>query len=154
MIGHFDFDARLAVCKTCEFWQGACLKSHVLRGDLGCPVRKFDGVNGAGYMDDVPVQMPQMPESTGCTGCGADGDLQPMSWQEVVRHLMEAGKVWRAAGYPLTPDKAYIERINTCKTCVKGQYKWFQCRHCKCLVYTKAKVATEDCPYGLWPKLS
>jgi hypothetical protein len=155
MIERSVFYARLATCKPCPFWKGACLKGHVLQGTLGCPIKKFAGIEGVGYMEDLPVPTPEMPEAGGCATCGAtDGDLAPMTWPEVVRHLMEAGKKWREAGYPLTPDKAYVERINTCKTCSKGQYKWFQCRHCKCLIYTKAKLASEDCPYGLWPKLS
>jgi hypothetical protein len=53
----------------------------------------------------------------------------------------------------LLSGRAYAERIQACKTCAKGQYVYFQCRHCRCVVYTKAKLPGEDCPYGLWPKL-
>lgn len=154
MIERTVFYSRLETCKTCEFWRGACLKGHVLQGTLGCPVKKFEGVLGVGYMEDIPVP-PQMPSTGGCATCGAtDGDLAPLTWIEVVNHLIESGKKWREAGYPLTPEPAYSQRLNVCKTCPKGQYKWFQCRHCKCIVYSKAKLASEDCPYGLWPKLS
>lgn len=60
---------------------------------------------------------------------------------------------WKKAGFPTVDGQPYVERIRTCKDCPKGQYQWFQCKHCKCVIYTKAKVATEDCPFGLWPKL-
>jgi len=155
MIGRTHFYDRLAVCKTCEFWQGACLKGHVLQGSLGCPVRKFEGVEGAGYMEDMPLPTPELPQpgAPGC--CGAvEGDLQPLSWVAVWKHLAESMRAWQKSGYALTPAEAYTRRIDICKACPKGEYRWYQCRHCKCIVYSKAKLATEVCPHGLWPKLS
>lgn len=155
MIEKTVFYARLEQCKTCEFWRGACLKGHILQGTLGCPIKKFEGIQGVGYMEDLPVPTPEMPEIRGCATCGAtEGELKPLTWIEVVNHLVVAGKAWREAGFPLTPEPAYSQRIATCKGCPSHQYKWFQCRHCRCIVYSKAKLATEDCPFGHWPKLS
>ena len=71
---------------------------------------------------------------------------------EVVQHMLSAVAAWRKAGCALLSGPAYDERIAACKTCAKGQYVFFQCRHCRCVVYTKAKLPGEDCPYGLWPR--
>jgi hypothetical protein len=153
MIGRSIFYERLLVCKACEFWRGACLKGHVLQGTLGCPLKKFEGVAAAGYMDDLPVPTPELPavSATGCCGQVPEGDIKPMSWGEVWRHLVTAMEDWKKAGYPVVTGEVYTERTSTCKACV--QYQWFQCKMCKCVIYTKAKLATEDCPIGLWPKV-
>lgn len=155
MIGRSTFYERLPVCKACDFWRGVCLKGHVLQGTLGCPLKKFPGVDAAGYMDDLPVPTPELPavSATGCCGQVPEGDIKPMSWGEVWRHLMVAMEDWKKAGFPVVSGEAYVNRIRTCKACPKGQYQWFQCKNCKCVIYTKAKLATEDCPFGLWPKL-
>lgn len=155
MIERTIFYRRLVVCKTCEFWRGTCLKGHALQGPLGCPLKKFEGVNGLGYMDDLPVPTPELPaiSTNGCCGQATEGDLKPMSWGEVMRHLFQAVKEWRAAGYSVVDGDTYRKRIEICRHCPKKQYQWFQCKHCGCVIYTKAKLATEDCPYGLWPKL-
>ena len=153
MIARTVFYARLAICKECEFWRGACLKAHKLQGALGCPVKKFEGVDGVGYMEDIPVPVPEHPAvgASGCCGAGNPGDeIKPMSWIEVWHHLMAAMQDWRKAGFPIVSSEVYSKRVNTCKACPKGQYQWFQCKNCKCVVYTKAKLATEDCPLGLW----
>jgi hypothetical protein len=154
MIDRTTFYQRLPVCKACEFWRGACLKGHVLQGTLGCPLKKFEGIQGVGYMDDLPVPTPELPaiSANGCCGPVPEGELKPMSWGEVWRHLMAAMEDWKKAGFPVVPGEAYVERVNVCKSCPKGQYQWFQCKHCRCVIYTKAKLATEDCPFGLWPK--
>jgi len=155
MIDSPTFYHRLATCKACDLWRGACLKGHVLQGTLGCPLKKFEGIQGVGYMDDLPVPTPELPavSSQGCCGAAVDGELAPLTWGEVWRHLMVSVAEWQKAGYPTVNGEAYVQRINTCRGCPKGQYQWFQCKHCKCIVYSKAKLATEDCPYGLWAKL-
>lgn len=132
------------------------MKGHVLQGSLGCPLRKFEGVDGAGYMEDLPVPMPELPRpgAPGCCGGAPEDVLKPLTWAEAWKHLNESIAKWRAAGNPLTPPEAYAKRLVICMACPKGQYRWFQCRHCKCLVHTKAKLATETCPYGLWLWLS
>ena len=130
------------------------MKGHVLQGSPGCPVKKFEGVDGTGYMDDLPVPTPELP-AVGASGCcgHADGELKPMGWPEVWRHFQQAMADWKKSGFQLTEPADYVKRIQVCRDCPKKQYQWFQCRQCKCIVYTKAKLATETCPYGLWPKL-
>lgn len=155
MIDRTVFYARLAVCKQCKFWNGVCLKGHVLQGSLGCPVQKFEGVEGAGYLIDVPVPNAELPAISGTGCCGkTDGELKPLTWGEVWRHLMASVEIWRKEGFPVVSAEVYVNRIRICKECPKGQYQWFQCKHCQCIVYSKAKLATEDCPYKLWPQLS
>lgn len=153
MIDRSVFYARLELCKVCEFWKGACLKGHVLQGSLGCPVQKFEGVAGSGYMEDMPVPVPETPPEggTGCCGSKAEGDIKPLSWVSVWQHLAKSIHEWKTAGYPLTPAELYLERLRICKDCPSSEYRWFQCRQCKCIVYTKAKLATEVCPHGFWP---
>jgi len=150
MIQRDIFYTRLSICKQCEFWRGACLKGHVLQGSLGCPLKKFEGVDAVGYMDDIPVPTPELPavSSSGCCGAKPEGDLLPMSWGEVWRHLLKAMEEWKKAGFPLTPPELYSKRITTCKKCT--EYQWFQCKQCRCLVLTKAKLLTEACPIGKW----
>lgn len=55
-----------------------------------------------------------------------------------------------AAGLPLLDGKAYSDRTVICKACV--QYTHFQCQQCRCFAMVKAKLATETCPLGYWPK--
>ncbi len=86
----------------------------------------------------------------GC--CQPEGDLVPLSMGEVVRHLMHSVEEWKNGGFPLVSESAYVERTRTCKIC--DDYKWFQCKQCRCIIYSKAKLATEKCPRGLWRKLS
>lgn len=154
MIERTIFYARLAVCKQCEFWRGACLKGHVLQGSLGCPVNKFEGVEGAGNLVDVPVPTPELPAigGSGCCGASAEKEIAPMTWGQVWRHLMESMASWQKAGFPVVTADEYVARIRVCRNCPKGQYQWFQCKHCRCIVYSKAKLATEVCPFDLWPK--
>lgn len=155
MIDRTTFYRRLPICKACEHWRGACLKGHALQGPPGCPLKKFDGVDGTGHMDNLPTPTPELPavSASGCCGQVSDGNLKPLSWGEVWRHLTAAMVEWHRAGHPVVGGQPYAERINICRSCPKGQYQWFQCKHCKCIVYSKAKLATESCPHGLWPKL-
>jgi hypothetical protein len=152
MISHELFYRRLAVCKGCEFWQSVCLKGHPLQSPLGCPVRKFDPVDAAGYYPDTTVvKVPPTVEPAECCGKGrTDPELKPMSWQEAAAHLKESIKKWKEAGYPMLEGEAYEHRIVTCKNCPSQQFRWFQCRVCRCLIYTKAKLATESCPAKHW----
>jgi hypothetical protein len=152
-VTHVDapvFYARRAICLQCEFWRGVCLKGHALQGNLGCPLLKFEGMNGEGYLPDQPVPQPALPPA-GKLCCGAVEDLKPLTWPEVWKHLVKSTREWQAAGYPITPAELYRKRIRACKSCRQGQYQWFQCKHCKCVVYTKALLATETCPFKLWP---
>lgn len=144
MIARTTFYNRLTICQACEFWQGRCAKGHVLQGALGCPLKKFAGVDGVGYCVDKPV-----PPSAAPAPCCEDASgIKPMTAGEAVRHLTQAIKSWKDAGCPLTPSESYQRRISTCRSC--SQYQWFQCKQCRCVVYAKAKLATESCPLGFW----
>ena len=152
MIDRSVFYSRLSVCSTCAFWRGVCTKGHALNNTPGCPLKKFAGVQGADYLPDIPQPAPQLPKAgVGCCGAKGDGELEPLTWAQVWRHLMEALSKWQAAGYPTVASETYIERIRICQDCPQKQYQWFQCRHCRCIVFSKAKLATETCPFGLWP---
>lgn len=74
-----------------------------------------------------------------------------MGIKEIFEHMIAAERKWREAGYPVVPPEVYHHRLRICRACPKGQYQWFQCKHCRCVVYSKAKLATEDCPFKLWP---
>jgi hypothetical protein len=151
VISHDIFYRRLAVCKTCEFWANVCLKGHPLQSPLGCPVRKFEPTDAADYYPDSPAKQIPVVEPAECCGKGrSDPELKPMSWPQVAAHLMESIKKWKEGGFPLLEGEAYERRITTCKACPSGQFKWFQCRVCRCLIYTKAKLATETCPAKHW----
>jgi hypothetical protein len=152
MIDRAVFYARLAVCRQCVHWRGACLKGHALQYPPGCPEQKFAGVDGADFMADRPAPEPVVPGGTGCPGCAsrAAEPLASLTWPEVWQHLQQSVAEWGAAGFPMASTDLYLDRINICKACPRDQYVLFQCRHCRCCVYTKAKLATERCPYGYW----
>jgi len=155
MVERPTFYTRLSICKQCEFWQGACLKGHDLNGLLGCPLKKFAGSGNAGYLPDLPTPVPELPavSANGC--CGADQSvLKPMSWGDVWWHLTSSMLEWAKAGLPLAPVDVYVERINACRNCPKKQYQWYQCKHCRCNIYTKGRLATESCPFGVWQKVA
>jgi len=149
MINRTVFYERLAICQRCKLWRGACTKGHILQGSLGCPLKLFAGVEGAGYQLGLPVaaEPPPVAELT-CCGDAQSGGLKPLSWGEVLVHLMQAMRVWRQAGFPIVSAEDYVKRIRICTGC--DHYKWFQCQQCQCVVYLKAKLATENCPRGLW----
>jgi len=145
------FNARRAVCQVCEHWRGACLKGHLLQGPLGCPLHKFEGVDAVGYQENRPIPEPQLPDAAKCCGKAPEGELRQLNWAQVWAHLLRAVADWKQAGFALVDETTYARRLAVCQGCPRGQYAWFQCRHCRCIVYTKAKLATESCPYGLWP---
>lgn len=143
------FYQRLEVCKPCPFWRNVCLKGHSLRGAAGCPIRKFPPINAADYARDKEVDL-SSPQGN-CKSCGkTPPEIAPMTWPEALAHLAASMKEWRSKGFPLCEGQAYASRTETCKKCPGHHYAWFQCRLCKCLVYTKAKLATETCPAGYW----
>ena len=150
MIDRTAFYARLLLCQGCDQWRGRCMQGHVLQGALGCPLKKFAGVNGVGYAAlPAPPASPASPASPACCAPAADG-LRPLSGLEVVQHLVQSLKAWKLAGFPLATTEVYHQRIRVCEVCPKSQYVRFQCKACQCIVYAKAKLATETCPYGLW----
>lgn len=143
-------------CKLCEFWRGVCLKGHKLSSPAGCPVRKFEPVEGADYAPDKLVEV-HAPALTGCCGQPA-GENQPESkppavrWEDVVAQFAKSLTEWVKQGLPLVPHVVHMERVGQCKKDDCGEYRDFYCSACKCLVYVKGKLATEDCPKRLWKR--
>lgn len=144
------YDRRDNHCLKCEFWKGACLKGHALSSPQGCPIKKFEPINGADYAPDRPApEAPSIPPPGNCCG-GKDEELKPMGWAEAIKHLRESLAQWEKDGRPLVPEANYHVRVNICQdNC--PHYRWFQCRLCKCLVFAKAKLPHEICPADRWP---
>lgn len=135
-------------CAKCEFWSGVCLKGHALSSPQGCPLKKFEPVSGASYAVDVQVD-PHVPAVQAVDCCGKDKELTPMSWSEAADHLRKSLGTWVADGCPIVTDTVYTERVSKCQDGCP-HYKWFQCRQCKCVVLSKAKLPHETCPAGRW----
>ena len=128
------------------------MKGHKLTSPQGCPIRKFEPIQGADYAPDRPSpKAAEIPPPGNCCGAKED-ELKPMTWAEAAQHLTESMKQWRKDGYPTTPDNVYNARVSQCQEGCP-HYRFFQCRLCKCLVFTKAKVPNEQCPADRWEKL-
>ena len=74
-----------------------------------------------------------------------------MTWTQAMAQFAEAMVRAQAAGWPLLDGKAYTDRLVICRAC--DRYRYFQCQECRCVVWFKAKLATEDCPKKRWPLL-
>lgn len=137
-------------CLKCEFWKGACLKGHRLSSTQGCPIKKFEPIQGADYAPDRPARpAPEVVTPGDC--CGTDAELKPMSWIDATTHLAQSMFAWAKDHFETVPDEVYSERVGSCQdNC--PHYRWFQCRLCKCLVFTKAKVPHEKCPADRWKR--
>ena len=80
-----------------------------------------------------------------------------ITWADA-KHYVQALLRWRAANYPTRTD----EEVETCLAeCTKPceEYVNGRCRMCGCCVnrsriavVNKARMRTEDCPLGKWPK--
>jgi hypothetical protein len=151
MIQREVFQARLGICQSCEFWKGVCLKGHALQSPVGCPVRKFEPVEGASYHPDRPVPVATAVSADCCGQTKLDVEVKPMTWGEAWQHFVDAMAKWKKDGRPVLEGKAYSNRVQTCKGCPGGHFHYFQCDLCKCLVYTKALLPGETCPKGFWP---
>ena len=150
MIDRQTFYTRLEICKQCSWWNGACLKGHALTSPVGCPVRKFEPIQAADYAPDRLVELP-LPGEAPKRCCGAVPEpLKPLTLPEALAHMKQSLAAWKAAGFPTLTGKPYADRIATCKNCPSGFYAWFQCSQCRCIVYSKALLATEHCPAGHW----
>ena len=148
MIDREVFAKRREICLMCSWWRGACRKGHVLQGAAGCPLRKFPPVSAADYAPDRQVEVETAPVEPCCGPPPAQ--LKPMTYMEAIAHFRVSMARWQKEGCPITPGEQYAGRIATCKTCPSNHYAWFQCSECKCVVYTKAGLATEHCPVGHW----
>lgn len=149
MIDGETFKKRRDICKQCSWWNGVCLKGHALQGAAGCPVQKFPPINAADYAPDRYVELPKPAVARPCCG-QPPAVLKPMTFVEAMAHLKESMQKWSAAGFPRCAADEYARRTNVCKNCPSGFYAWFQCSQCKCVIYTKAALATEKCPAGHW----
>lgn len=140
MIDRDAFYTRRAICLTCDSWKGVCLRGHALQSAQGCPIRKFEPLNGADYAEDKKVSSD--PIVIPC--CGQKSEMPPITWAEVLRQFAVAMLKWGAQGFPLASAQQHGERYGTCKAC--PHFVSFYCRLCRCIGYLKTKVATEQCP--------
>lgn len=135
-------------CLKCEFWRGACLKGHNLGADEGCPIHKFEPVNGADYAPDNGAPMAfQTAASAGC--CGPKQEEMPeVTWVEVLKQFAVSMAEWIRTGTKLVSSEIHGERYATCKGC--DRFNRFYCRDCRCLSFLKAKMAPLGCPRHKW----
>ena len=54
----------------------------------------------------------------------------------------------------LLNDAVYENRLETCSSCVDNRNGICVNKQCGCVIAIKAKIPTEDCPAGKWPKLN
>jgi hypothetical protein len=140
MIPRTEFYAHQAICKSCEFWSGVCLKGHALQSAQGCPLHKFEPIAGAGYAPDRPVQ--PAPEYPGC--CGQKPDMPPLTWPQVLQEFTLTMAQWAVAGFPLADGAQHQARYGQCKLC--PDFVNFYCGRCRCVAYVKTKLKTAACP--------
>ena len=134
-------------CKPCSEWNGACLRGHGLHSPTGCPLHKFEPVNAAGY----DVDRPRTSGNPGCPSCAAkanDPVFPEMTWPQVMQHFASSMVEWAKSGLATVSSGEHKRRYTLCQSC--PQYTRYHCKICKCLVYTKTKMATEKCPLGGW----
>lgn len=139
-----------AHCHGCEWWAGRCRKGHLVTSPEGCPVYKFPPVEAAGYAPDIPPM--DISPAEPCSSCGSTltGDLPDLSWHQVLTQFGAAMLKWVANGAPLVNEQAHAERLTECKSNVCGRLHGFWCLDCRCVVYIKTKLATEECPKKRW----
>lgn len=91
------------------------------------------------------------------------GEESRTTIKEKMQHYAKALLVWKAAGYPTCSDEETAKRLAICESGKCGRYdvETKSCEVCGCRVNTskwavvnKARMATEDCPLGHWPKPS
>lgn len=151
MIERAAFYERLGKCRLCPYWKGACSKGHALQSPVGCPIRKFEPMPGFAYHPDTPVELAAAPgPARRCCTEAADAAVVPLSYAQAAVGFAKSMAKAIEAGMPLVSDAVYGQRVGVCHGC--GEFNHFQCRICKCLIWAKAKLATEDCPKRLWPK--
>lgn len=154
MIPREVFYARKEICQPCAYWRGACLKGHPLQSPVGCPIKKFEPIQNAGYHPDKEVPVTDDTPGVPCCGDGVAvrDDVEPLSWSQALSKFAESMKKAHDQGWPLVSDQEHGARNSICRSCT--QYRYFQCRICRCVAWAKAALASEDCPQGFWPKRS
>lgn len=140
-------------CKVCSEWDGVCLRGHALQSPMGCPMRKFEPILNTDYLEDRGRVSAPKSAAGGCAGCGKPVDpnaLPVLTWTQVMGNFSESMANWIKAGMPVTPKAEHASRYAICQSNKCGQFKGYYCTYCKCVCYTKAGLATEYCPAGLW----
>jgi len=69
--------------------------------------------------------------------------------------LTAARALWRAATTPeelIVSEADEAARLSVCEACPYFDHTMRQCNECTCFVDLKAKLSTEECPKGFWPK--
>jgi len=133
-------------CSKCEWWNKLrCRKGHLPTSPTGCPIRKFEPVNGAGYDDD---RLPELPVIDMPPCCGHSNEMPDLSWGQVLSMFAQSMVRWVAAGLPMASDASHASRLRKCDKCPHRKNFW--CQKCKCVCYLKTKVATESCPDNRW----
>lgn len=136
-----EFDRRLQTCEACEFFKNrVCTRGHILQSMLGCPLKRFPGMNGLGYAE---VQNPTPAPPGPCGGCGGDTLPKSMSWPEVLAEFYKTTSEWARLGFPLSDNEEHSRRLKLCAPC--PHYRHFQCALCKCFVFIKAKLLSAHC---------
>lgn len=135
-------------CLKCEWWNKMrCRKGHLPTSPTGCPIRRFDPINGAGYDEDREPD--PVVQDVNC--CNHSTEMPDLSWAQVLALFAQAMVRWVRAGMPLTNDRTHADRLRKCEVCPHRKNFW--CQKCKCVCYLKCKVATEECPDRRWLKV-
>ena len=136
------YNSRLEICKMCEFWnRSRCRKGHLISSTTGCPIQKFPPINGADYdtnTSPAPVETPVQ----GCPGCPQS--VQNLSWEQVADHFARSMATWAKSRLAVVSPAIHSQRQAKCAVCPHRSGYW--CTPCKCLIYLKTKLATEQCP--------
>lgn len=129
-------------CSKCELWSRLqCRKGHLPTSPTGCPVHKFEPINGAGYDEDRLAD----PVAINMDCCsGGNNEMPDLSWSQVLAMFAQSMVRWVKGGMALAPEKVHGDRLRKCESCPHRSNFW--CSKCKCVCYLKAKVATEQCP--------
>jgi hypothetical protein len=156
-IGEVEDEVFLAKCSVCgkehlvkACWEGKLNRVHrrpcgseIVRGDRGPVFGRVDREQDKKDLVDTA-------ERLGLTL--AD-----------VKNWKAACKKWKDAGYPTRTDEEVEACLAVChEPCEFYRKQWGgRCAACRCCVnksqmgtFNKARMATEDCPAGKWPKVA
>lgn len=79
---------------------------------------------------------------------------------ERVQSLVDAKDKFQASGLQLLEEALYNDRMTVCNGCTSNidgmctEPKKETGQACGCMVAVKAKIPTEDCPAGKWPRIN
>lgn len=140
-MAHPNVQERLVICRSCEFWSGRCAKGFKINSHMGCPARKFDPVNNAGYAADV--QISGVASSSGC--CRQRPTVKfNLSVKDVADRFAVSMARWTKDGCKVVDSVVHSARFAACQSC--PHYQHLVCQLCFCLPWIKTKLATERCP--------